>query len=292
MDSKGRITSHLQGILNRTINFLEAGIKPIYVFDGKPHVLKRGVLDERNVIRNMAKEEWEHALKEGDVEKAKMKAQQSSRLTREMVEDSKALLGYLGIPFVNSPSEGEAQASYIVKKGEAWAVGSQDFDSLLFGASTLVRNLTITGKRKLPKRQVWIDVEPEVIIFGSTLNALNITREQMVDLAILIGTDFNYGIRGIGSKKALKLVRDFGSLEKIIENKRYIIPNYEDIRNIFLTPDVTDNYTIIWKSPSRENVLKLLCYEFEFSTVRVNSAMDRLTTLQDINAQRNLDEFQ
>jgi flap endonuclease-1 len=291
MDSKGRITSHLQGVLNRTVNFLEAGIKPAFVFDGKPHPLKSGVLDERSMLRERARQDWEQALKDGDLEKAKTKAQQSSRLTREMVDDARKLLGHLGVPFVNAPSEGEAQAAHMARKGDAWAAGSQDFDSLLFGAPVLVRNMAISGRRKMPRRQVWVDIEPDVVTLSAVIGSLGITREQLVDMGILIGTDFNFGIKGIGPKKALKLIKDVGPLEKIIDEKKYILPNYGEIRKIFLSPDVTDDYQLSWKSPQRDAVVGLLCGDFEFSEARVGAALDRLDALHEVKAQRSLAEF-
>lgn len=291
MDSKGRVTSHLQGVLSRTVSFIEAGIKPVYVFDGKPHPLKSGVIDERAMLREKARQEWEQALVEGDIEKAKTKAQQSSRLTREMVGDAKKLLGYLGVPCVDAPSEGEAQAAAMATRGDVWAVGSQDFDSLLFGAPVLVRNMAISGRRKVPRKQIWVDIGPEVITLQGTLADLSITREQLVDLGILVGTDFNYGIRGIGPKKALKLIKEHETLQKIMSEKGYIIQNMDEIRGIFLRPDVTYDYSLTWKNPAREQVLELLCAEFDFARPRVESAIDRLDAVREQGAQRSLDGF-
>ena len=149
-DASGRVTSHLAGLLYRNVNLLEAGIKPIYVFDGVPHELKSQTLAERSERRSKAQQEWEEAITEGDIERARCKATQSSRMTNEIAESSRILLTYLGIPIVQAPEEGEAQAAYMASTGQVWAASSQDFDSLLFGAPRLVRNLNITGRRKMP----------------------------------------------------------------------------------------------------------------------------------------------
>jgi flap endonuclease-1 len=148
-DSKGRITSHLSGLFYRTANMVEARIRPVYVFDGEPHLLKAKTIQQRKERKEQAEKEWKEAIEKGDLKTARIKAQQTSRVTDEIIEQSEALLTALGIPYIHAPSEGEAQASYMVKKGDAYAVGSQDFDCLLFNAPVLVRNLTSSGKRKL-----------------------------------------------------------------------------------------------------------------------------------------------
>ena len=149
-DSKGNITSHLSGLFYRTANLVEARIRPIYVIDGEPHQLKAKTIGERRKKKEAAEKEWMEALEAGDIVKAKSKAQQTSRVTDIIIKQSKELLTALGIPYVQAPSEGEAQASYMVKKGDAFAVGSQDFDCLLFGSPILIRNLTSSTRRKLP----------------------------------------------------------------------------------------------------------------------------------------------
>lgn len=173
-DSQGRITSHLTGLFHRTANMVEAKIRPVYVFDGKPHPLKAKTIEERKRRREQAEKDFEEALKRGDVKEARKKAQQTSRVTDEILEQSKELLTALGIPFVQAPSEGEAQASYMVKKGVAHAVGSQDFDCLLFGAPILIRNLTSSGRRKLPNKQAYTKITPELIHLKPGLRSLGI----------------------------------------------------------------------------------------------------------------------
>jgi flap endonuclease-1 len=290
-DSQGRVTSHLSGLLYRTANYLAEGIKPVYVFDGRPPDLKMRTLEERMKIRNQAKEEWEKALEQGNIEQARSKAQQASYLTRNMVDEAKKLLDLMGIPWVQAPSEGEAQAAYMAKKGDTHASASQDFDSLLFGAPHLVRNLAITGKRKLPRKNVYVEVKPEMIILKENLENLGLSREQLIDIGILVGTDYNEGIKGIGPKTALKLVKKYGSLERIIEERKYEIPYYKEIKSIFMNPPTTDNYNLEWRDFSEKGLLEFLCEEHDFSRERVISAIDKMRQFKKYREQRSLDAW-
>ncbi len=291
MDSKGRITSHLSGLLYRTSNYMSEGIKPVYVFDGKPPELKRKTIAERMEIRKKAREEWEKAVEEGKEEIARMKAQQASFLTKEMVEEAKKLLDLMGVPWVQAPSEGEAQAAYMTRKGDAYASASQDYDSLLFGAVNLVRNMAITGRRKLPRKRIYVEVKPELINLEENLKRMEITREQLVDIGILVGTDFNPGVKGIGPKTALKLIKKYGVIEKVIEEKGIEIPHYEEIREIFLNPPTTDNYKLAWKEVNEEKLLDFMCEEHDFSQERVKSAIERISAFKKFREQRNLDAW-
>jgi flap endonuclease-1 len=288
-DSKGRVTSHLTGLLFRTTSLLETGIKPIYVFDGEPHDLKSDTLAHRRSIKEKAKKEWKLALEEGDLDKAKSKAQATSHLTAEMVETSKELLGYLGVPCVQSIADGEAQASYMAKKGDVWAVASQDYDSLLFGASTLIRNLTVSGKRKLPRRREYVNVVPEEVRLDEALKILEITREQLVDLAILVGTDFNSGVKGIGPKTALKQIRKHKTLEGVMAEREIEIPNFQSVRDIFLKPEVTDDYKISLGKIQTSKILNLLVDDYEFTEGRVKSALAKVEGKRAGEVQKKLD---
>jgi flap endonuclease-1 len=290
-DTKGRPTSHLTGLLSRTSRLVTVGIKPVFVFDGKPPELKEKTLKKRADRKSKAYKEWQAALEVGDMETAKIKAQQTSKLTKDMVEESKLLLDYLGIPHIQAVSEGESQASYMVQKGEVWAAASQDFDSLLFGSLKLVRNLTFSGRRKLPRQQRYVTIDPEVIKLEVTLQNLSITREQLVDIGILIGTDFNDGIKGIGPKKALKLVQDFGDLETIIQEKGLELPFHKEIRKIFLEPEITDDYEIKWRSVQESKVIELLVEEHDFSQDRVISNLDKIKQFQASASQQSLDQW-
>jgi len=295
MDSKKRVTSHLSGIFHRNLNLIEAGINPIYVFDGPPHRLKAGTIEERSQIKEKARAQYAAALEAGDLELARSKAQQTSRLTKEMVEESKTILKLLGIPWVQAPSDGEAEAAYLVGEGKAAFVSSQDYDSLLFGAPVLVRNLTITGKRKLPRKQIYISIDPERTELEPFLKALAISRSQLVGMCVLMGTDFNYGIRGIGPKKALKLMAEHGTLEKVIAAKGYDIPEWQEVVRIFLEPDVSEPGPLVPGEPDAKGVVDFLVGEHDFSRERVESPLGRLLGILDekkkAGAQSRLDKW-
>jgi len=290
-DSMGRVTSHLSGLLYRTSNYVAEGIKPVYVFDGRPPDLKMRTVEERIEIRKKAAEEWEEMLKKGEIEEARIRAQQASFLTKGMVSEAKKLLDYMGIPWVQAPSEGEAQAAYMARKGDAYASASQDFDSLLFGAPILVRNMAITGRRKLPRKRIYVEVKPEMINLNENLKKLEITREQLVDIGILVGTDYNKGIKGIGPKTALKLIKKFGNLENVMREKKIEIKHYEEIREIFLNPPVTNDYTLSWKNVDEEKLKEFLCGEHDFSEERINTAIEKMRAFKKYREQRSLDSW-
>ena len=291
-DSKGQITSHLSGILHRTANLVDARIRPVYVFDGEPPPLKAKTIQQRRERKEKAEKEWKEALEAGDLAKAKTKAQQTSRVTDEIIQQSKELLESLGIPYIQAPSEGEAQASYMVKKGDAYAVGSQDFDCLLIGSPVLVRNLTSSGRRKLPGKEAYAKVYPKQIRLKPNLKSLGITHKQLVDMAILIGTDFNDGVRGIGPKKSLKLIKKVGNIENAIatfggENA----PTFEEIkeiRKIFLKPKVTEDYTLEWFVPDNEKVLKVLCDKHQFTKERIEPILEKFSNVEHMMKQKTL----
>ncbi|MCM2466424.1 flap endonuclease-1 [Methanoculleus oceani] len=273
MNGAGRITSHLSGILFRTVNFLEKGIKPVFVFDGKPPDFKQETIEERRLVRTRADEAWKTALREGDMEEAYKQASASARIDSHVVASSRELLDLLGLPWVQAPSEGEAQAAHMAQRGDVTYAVSQDYDSLLFGSPVLVRNLTVSGRRKTRGRT--ITVNPERIVLSSLLDCLGVTREQLVEIGILVGTDFNPGIRGIGGKTALKVVRN-GEFESVIAEKS---PDFDPgpIRDFFLDPPVTDDYALEWRPPDVEGVAEMLCKRYDFSEERVRSALDKVS---------------
>jgi flap endonuclease-1 len=294
MDSQGRITSHLSGLFYRNVNLIEFGIKPVYVFDGKPPKLKGAVVEERSELRDEAQRKWLEAVSKGRLEEARIFAQQSSRFTEEMIEDSKKLLKYMGVPVVQAPSEGEAQAAYMAAKGEVWATGSQDYDSLLFGSPRLAKNLTISGRRKIPRKQAYIEIKPELISLEETLRELELTRAQLVDLSILIGTDYNpKGVEGIGPKKAYALIKEFGDLKTIVREKKIDINfDIDEIRELFLNPEVTDEYKINWELPNKDKTIEFLCTERDFSLDRVKKALDKLENkTKEVKSQSSLEKW-
>ncbi|MCH1770971.1 MULTISPECIES: flap endonuclease-1 [Metallosphaera] len=299
MNRQGKVTSHLNGVFYRTVNLLEEGIIPIYVFDGKPPELKAQELENRRKMKEEAEKKLEKAKESGKVEEMRKYSQMTSRLTTDMAKESKELLEYMGVPTVQAPSEGEAEAAYLNAKGITYASASQDYDSLLFGAEKLIRNLTISGKRKLPNKDVYVEVKPELIETASLLKKLEITREQLIDIAILVGTDYNPdGIRGIGPKKAYKLIKTYKKIENIDKRElpEPIYFDYEKIRVLFLKPQVTLPSTPLELSdPDPSKIIQFLVNENDFNEERVRGTIERLQKamkeIKDIKRQTGLDQW-
>ncbi len=276
-DSSGKVTSHLSGLFYRTSNLVEIGLKPIYVFDGIPPTLKAAEIERRKQVKVQAIAGYEKAVAIGDTEKMRMYAQAATSMKDYMQEDSRRLLELMGLPWINAPSEGEAQAAHMTKKGDADYCASQDYDSLLFGAPKMLRNITISGRRK--RGNAYIEVVPEIMELSKTLAETGLTYEQLIDVGILVGTDFNPdGIKGLGPKTALKLIKQYGTLEKAlpyIKNASFPVePNC--IRQVFLHPDVTDNYTLKWCEPNVEGVVNMMVRQKEFSEDRVRKSLDKM----------------
>lgn len=279
-DQNGNITSHFSGILYRTSSLIDKGIKPIYIFDGTSDILKKGTQDKRREVKEESQKQWNKALEEGRIEDARKYATRSSRMSREIIEGSKKLLELMGVPYIQAKGEGEAQASYMVEKGDAWAVGSQDYDCILFGAPRMVRNLTITGGK----------ANLEIINLEKVLKDLEITREQLVDIAILVGTDFNMGVKGIGAKTGLKLIKENDNIFNVLEKQDIQLEvEPEILRNIFLKHEVVSDYKLQWKSPDTEGVVAFLCGEHDFSEPRIHSALDKFKKID--NKQKSLTDW-
>ncbi|MFQ6077425.1 MAG: flap endonuclease-1 [Candidatus Bathyarchaeia archaeon] len=267
-DSKGRVTSHLSGILYRTSNFVEVGIKPLFVWDGKPPRFKRRTIEARRAVREEAAKRWAKALERG--EEAMVYAQAASKFAPRMVEESIQLLDYMGIPSIRAPSEGEAQLAMMAMEGDIWASASQDWDSLLFDSPRLVRNLSITGRRKLPRKPVYIEINPEVVELEKALNTLGITREQLIIIGILVGTDYNPGLKGIGPKSALRLVKKHKTLDRVLANVTWEVEvDIEKVFNFFLDPPAKRTYEIRWKEPNTDKLIEFMVEEHDFSRQRV-----------------------
>jgi len=278
-DRTGRITSHLSGLLYRTSNLVEMGIKVVYVFDGIPSTLKEVEIKRRARVKEDAVVKYEKALQEGKMEEARTYAQMTAKLKDYMTDDAKRLLNLMGIPWIQAPGEGEAQAAHLAKKRDTDFCASQDYDSLLFGAPQLIRNVTISGRRKLPRKNVYIEVVPEIVELDKVLNELGITHEQLVDISLLVGTDFNpEGVKGVGPKTALQLIKEHGSLEKLLPSLKEATFPVEPtkIREIFLSPKVSDTYQLAWKDPDLEGVIEFMCGERDFSEERVRKALEKM----------------
>jgi flap endonuclease-1 len=277
-NNNGEVTSHLSGLFYRNVNLLVENVKLIYIFDGKPSPLKSKEIDRRRQVKQDAFNKYQEAITAGRFEDARKYGQATSVLTDKMVEESKMILTLLGIPYIQASSEGEAAAAQLTQSNIAFACASQDYDSLLFGAKRLIRNLAISGKRKVPNRNVYVDIEPEIIEQQQFLNETGLNLEQLVDVGILIGTDFNPGgIPGIGPKTALKLVREYNKLEKIekIEDSLANIP-YKEIREVFLKQEVPEVNSIEFNDINYDALVNFLCIEKNFSVARVNTSLDKV----------------
>jgi len=291
-DSEGRITSHLSGLLYRNVNFLSLGIKPVYVFDGNPPSLKTAEIERRKQIKKDATVKYEKAVAAGNIEDARKYAQQTTSMKDGMVKESKELLTYFGIPYIEAPSEGEATAAHLTQTGQAYASASQDFDSILCGAKRLIRNFTNSGRRKIPNKNTYIDIVPEIIETQKTLDALGITREELIDVGILIGTDFNpNGFQRVGPKTAIKLIKQHSRLECIPQIQEELQEiDYEQIRQIFLNPKVADVDEIIFNEVDYEKITEYLVKERSFSEDRIQSTLSRLKKALERKSQ-NLDQW-
>ncbi len=297
-DYQGNITSHLSGLFYRSINFLENNINPIYVFDGISSELKLETVRERKRIKEEAKQKMITAQDAEDFKEAKKYAQLTSKLDTGMIEESKKLIDYMGIPIIQASSEGEAQSAYLVENGDAWACASQDYDTLLFGGERLIRNFAISRSKKVKDTTVTLDIE--YVSLAKFLSNLGISREQLIDMGILIGTDFFPGIKGIGQKTALELIKKYDSIENILKSEikvgeKEIFIDSEiiaQIRKIFLQPDVKKDYKVPKpKKVEFEKLEELLIEEHNFSKQRVNNALDRLRKINDVKVQVSLDDF-
>jgi len=297
-DYQGNITSHLSGLFYRNINFLEHNIKPIYVFDGEPSELKLETIRERKKIKDDATKKMVEAQDAEDFKQAKKYAQLTSKLDAGMIEESKKLIEYMGIPIVQASSEGEAQAAYMVDRGEAWACASQDYDTLLFGGKRLVRNFAISRSKKVKDTTVTLDIE--YVSLAKFLKNLDITREQLIEMGVLIGTDFFSGVKGIGQKIALDLIKKYDSIENIIKNDVKVggkeisldLEIVNNIKNIFLNPNINKDYHLRKsKKIDLEKIEELLIEQHNFSKQRVENALERLRKLKDGKVQVSLDDF-
>ncbi|KQK05142.1 flap endonuclease 1-A [Brachypodium distachyon] len=285
----GEVTSHLQGMFNRTIRLLEAGIKPVYVFDGKPPDMKKQELAKRYAKREDATEELTKAVETGDTDAIERFSKRTVKVTKQHNDDCKRLLRLMGVPVVEAPCEAEAQCAALCIKDKVYAVASEDMDSLTFGAPRFVRHLMDPSSRKIPI------MEFEV---AKILEELEFTMDQFIDLCILCGCDYCDSIKGIGGLTALKLIRQHGSIEGILENinkDKYQIPEdwpYEEARRLFKEPNVTlDLPELKWTAPDEEGLVNFLVKENGFNQDRVTKAIEKIKSAKNKSSQGRLESF-
>ena len=296
-DKKGRVTSHLIGLFARTTVMMENGIKPIFVFDGTPPALKQKTWEKRKQAKLEANAQLQVAEEAGDYEQMKKLSARTAVLTKEMVADAQKVITALGLPIINAPSEGEAQAAYMVRTKHAYACISQDYDTLIFGAPRLVRNLSVEGKRRKKGTLAIETISPEEVILEDVLTSLKLTQDQLIVLAVLIGTDYNPGgIKGIGPKKALKLLQEHeNQFDKIFElvkwKETYPELAWKEVFDTIKHIPVTDHFTLEWKRIDSEQLRTLLVDEFNFSAERVEMKLSKLGKEQTKMSQKGLSQF-
>lgn len=293
-DASGNPTSHLTGLFSRTSKLREANIKPVFIFDGKPPEMKQGTLLKRKDIKENAARNYEVAKAEGNLEDMKKFAQATSRITPQILEESKKLLDLMGIPWINAESEAEAQAAYMASKGDVAFVGSQDYDSFLFGAEHVIRNLGISGKQKVPGKTAYVPKEMEHVSLTRSLTELGITHDQLIDVAICTGTDFNEGISRVGAKTALKLIRKHGDIQTLLKEEQMDIRScvpVEDIQEFFRNPPVTAEYQLKWSCPKSEELHSFLVNEKNFSEKNVGKNIEMLVSKANTKRQACLGDW-
>ena len=297
-DAEGNLTGHLVGLFHRTIQFMEAGIKPVWVFDGKPPELKSKELEKRKEQKIKAEAEKEKAIEEGDFEKAKAMAGRSIRITPEMTADAKKLVKLMGCPVIEAPGEAEAQCAQMCKQGLAFGTASEDMDSLTFGSSFLMRGF---NSKKEPITQIDL---------AKLLEGFDMTMDEFIDLCILCGCDYTHSIGGVGPVKAFNLMKDHGNIEDVLatlkrlnddpnKKQKYVIPEeflYEESRDLFKAPDViTDKAEIEpllkWETPDQEALRSYLINDKAFAEVKVESGIKKLGQCKGKVNQGRLDMF-
>jgi flap endonuclease-1 len=296
MDSHGNITSHLTGLFHRTAKLMHYNIRLVFVFDGKPPELKKAERERRAGIKKEAKQQYEEAKKAGDTEGMKKYSMRTSRLTPEMIDEAIELINAMGLPVIKAPSEGEAQAAYMVKKGDIFAEISQDYDCLLFGVPRMVQNLTISERKKKKDKLAYETVKPVIIELEPNLKHLSLTQDQLIVLGILVGTDYNIGgIKGIGPKKALDLIKqhktDFNALFNAVKWDDYFDYSWKDVFRLFKEMPIKKDYRLEWKELDRDKIVNVLCEKHDFSTTRVDDTLEKLKKAQSQLSQKGLGDF-
>ncbi|MBS3087763.1 flap endonuclease-1 [Candidatus Pacearchaeota archaeon] len=292
-DSNGNTTSHLSGLFYRNINLLQEGIKPVYVFDGIPPALKQGEIEKRREAKAIAEEKYIEAKDKQDIEGMKKYSSRTVKITDEIIQESYELLEALGIPVVLAPSEGEAEAATLARQGKVWAAASQDYDALLYGTPYLIRNLTSSRRKKLPSG-LYLDIKPELIEFQTVVRELDIDQDQLICLAILVGTDYNPGgVKGLGQKRALEIVQQYKypiEIFKHVSEKYDFIFEWQEVFKQFHGYKSSQVENIEFKKPSPEKIKKLLL-KHGFSEARIDSGLQKLKNLTEAKKQKGLSDF-
>ena len=290
MDTQGNITSHLVGILTRFANLLQKKISLVVVFDGKPPALKHAQHEARRERKDRAQSLYDEAKKTEDTELMGKYAKQTSLLNSEMILESKELLKAMGIPIVQAPSEADAQIAYMNKQDDVYGCGSSDFDCLIHGGPRLVTNLTLSQRRKLPSGE-YKKINPQIIGLKETLKELEINQDQLISLAILSGTDYNLeGVKGIGPKKALKLIKEKKTPANIFKGLD-VGGDWEEIFDLFKNMNVEKKYVTELSEPNPDIIKNILVDKHEFAEDRVQSTINKLFKSEEEKKQTALNRW-
>ena len=295
-DSKGNVTSHLIGLSARISNLLQQGIRLAFVFDGEPPKLKHLTLEKRKEMKMDAEKRFRQAKEKADEELMKKYAARTSRLTEDMIGEAKKLVGAFGLPVIESPSEAEAQASFIVKNNDAFALATNDADAMLFEAPRIIRNLSMAGRKKRKDKLSYDIVSPDLIDLKENLHHLGINQEQLIALAMLIGTDYNSGgIKGIGPKTALKMVKEYKTSFDAMFNEAkwndfFDFP-WQEVFDLIRHMPVNERYELKWKNADEDEIIRLLVGMHNFSEDRVRNQIEGLVKGNKKKIQKGLGEF-
>lgn len=295
-DSHGNITSHLTGLFARCGKLLQHNIKLVFVFDGQMPALKKQERERREALKAKALEQLESAQQERDIAAMKKFSQRTARVSKEMVEESKELLDAMGIPWVQAPSEGEAQAAHMVACGDCDYVASQDFDCLIYGAPRFVRNISLSHRKKKINALTYQAIQPEVATLSTVLEKLHLSLTQLQALAIIVGTDFNVGgVKGLGPKKALKLVTEHGddleTLFKEIEYDKHFERSWKDVFSLISNIPTTKEYEIVFGDVQPDKLKELLVDKHDFSIERVENKIHEIQEAKKKSQQTSLGTF-
>lgn len=293
MDRNRQVTSHLSGLFYRNINLLQEGIKPVYVFDGIPPELKQSEIEKRKEVKKIAEEKYIKAKESGDISGMKKYSSRTVKITDKIIKESKELLEAMGIPVIQAPSEGEAEAATLARQGKVYAAASQDYDALLYATPYLIRNLTSSRRKKLPSG-LYIDIKPELIEFQRVVRELDVDKDQLICLAILVGTDYNPGgVKGLGQKRALEIVQQYKypvEIFKYVSKNFDFIFEWQEIFKQFSSYKSEYEEKIEFKKPDKEKLKKILI-DHNFSENRIESALQKLQEIEDSKKQKGLNDF-
>jgi len=279
LEFEGKVTSHIGFFFFKTMQLFELGIKPVYIFDGKKSIFKHDTMMERKQSRDQTRQTAEEAKQRGDIELYNRLMTSSQSVEPYMIDDLKHLFTLFGIPWIQAAGEGEAQGSYMCAKGDLYGIASQDYDCLLFGAKIFLRNIFRAKTSKVYGKD--IINEKEKIVLSEFLEHLGFTQQQLIDMAILIGTDFNPGVMKVGTKTAAKYIRTYGTIEKTMDNVKKVrdelkIEDVNQVRDIFLKPRVTDEYNLRFSMPKFDEIVAAMSDQFGFAKNMIKPKMIQL----------------